>query len=335
MKEIILSDYVGDQIRKRETERRRDFQSGMSGYMSARARRMASLRRSAPILMALFIVLWSALFFALWRAADGPQDFAAASGGFILTITAFSLAAAAALFLIGYAIFMPRRPRLASAGDDESRWRVGREGEDNLAEAFRRDLGDEWTLLKGYKNPGGEIDQILVGPPGVIAIEIKNYSGAVRVSGDMWMRDRHDRNGNLMSREPIADGGGRSPSVQVNAAASILQRFLNDWSSGAAVRVSRAAILTHANLKLGNVSNPTVDYILTLNDIRRRPSKSAMLNRPARFDRNGAGRIVNLIQRDHQYHNNGGGRGTRPQNQNGGKGTRPKQRRRRAAARRG
>ena len=326
MKEIILSDYVGDQIRKRETERHRDFQSGMSGYRTARARRRASIRRCAPILMALFAVLWSALFFALWRLADGPQDFAAASGGFVLAMTAFSLAAAAALFLIGYAIFMPRRPRLASAGDDESRWRVGREGEDRLAEAFRRDLGDEWTLIKGYKNPGGEIDQILVGPPGVIAIEIKNYSGVARISGDRWTRDKYDRYGNLVASEPMADGGGRSPSVQVNAAASILQRFLNDWSSGAAGRVSRAVILTHDNLKSVKVSNPTVDYILTLNDIRGKPSESAMLDRPARFDRKGAGRIVNLIQRDHRYHANGGGRRG---------GTPPKQRRRRAAARRG
>ncbi len=297
----------------------------MSGYMSARARRRASFRKRAPLLIILFIALWSALFFALWRMADGPPEFSAASGGFILAITAFSLAAAAALFLIGYAILMPRRPRLASAGDDESRWRVGREGEDNLAEAFRRDLGDEWTLLKGYKNPGGEIDQILVGPPGVIAIEIKNYSGAVRISGDRWTRDRYDRYGNLVASEPMADGGGRSPSVQVNAAASILQRFLNERLSGAAGRVSRAVILTHDNLRLGKVSNPTVDYILTLNDIRRRPGESAMLSRPARFDRKGAGRIVNLIQRDHQYYNNGGGQGTRPK----------QQRQRRSAARRG
>lgn len=331
MKEIILSDHVGDQIRKRETKRQRDFQSGMSSYRSASARRKAAFRRRMPLWIILFLAAYSASLFALWRAAGGPSDFAAAGGGFILTMTLSSLALASLVFLIGYWIFMPRRPRLASAGDDESIWRAGQEGEDRLSEAFHRDLGDDWTLLKGYKNPGGEIDQILVGPPGVIAIEIKNYTGRVHIDGDRWTRDRYDNYGNLVgSGEPIADRGGRSPSAQVNASADILQRFLDRRSSGAG-RVSRAVVLTHDKAQFGRMSNPSVDYALTLNAIRRKPSKSAMLRRPARFDRKGAGRIANLIKRDHRYHAAGGGR-----KRGGGKGTRPKQQRqRRAAARRG
>ena len=257
MKEIILSDHVGDQIRKRETKRQRDFQSGMSSYRSASARRKAAFRRRMPFLIALFAILWAALFFALWRAAGGPS-IAAASNEFILTMTLSSLPLAALAFLIGYRIFMPRKPRLASAGDDESIWRAGQEGEDRLAEAFRRDLGDEWTLLKGYKNPGGEIDQILVGPPGVIAIEIKNYTGRVHIDGDRWTRDRYDNYGNLVgSGEPMTDRGGRSPSDQVNASADILQRFLDRQSSGAG-RVSRAVVLTHDKAELGRKSNPSV-----------------------------------------------------------------------------
>lgn len=326
MKEIILSDHVGDQIRKRETKRQRDFQSGMSSYRSASARRKAAFRRRAPLWIILFLAAYSASLFALWRAAGGPSDFAAASSEFVLTMTLSSLALAALVFLIGYRIFMPRKPRLASAGDDESIWRAGQEGEDRLAEAFRRDLGDDWTLLKGYKNPGGEIDQILVGPPGVIAIEIKNYTGRVHIDGDRWTRDRYDNYGNLVgSGEPMTDRGGRSPSDQVNASADRLQWFLDSQSSGAG-RVSRAVVLTHDKAELGRMSNPSVDYALTLNAIRRRGRNSDMLRRPARFDRNGAQQIVNLIERDHRYHASGGGK----------KGTRPKQQRqRRAAARRG
>ena len=329
MKEIVLSDFVGDQVRERESERRWDFQSGMSNYRSTSARRKASIRRGMPFLIALFAILWAALFFPLWRVAGGPSDFAAASDGFILTMTLSSLALASLVFLIGYWIFMPRRPRLAPAGDDENIWRAGQEGEDRLAEAFRRDLGDDWTLLKGYKNPGGEIDQILVGPPGVIAIEIKNYTGRVHIDGDRWTRDRYDNYGNLVgSGEPIADRGGRSPSDQVNASADILQRFLDRQSSGAG-RVARAVVLTHDRAEFGRMSNPSVDYALTLNAIRRRPSKSDMLRRPARFNRKSAGRVANLIERDHRYHASGG------QQRRGG-GMRPKQQRqRRAAARRG
>ena len=314
MKEIILSDHVGDQIRKRETKRQRDFQSGMSGYMTARTRRRASFRRGMPLLIALFAVLWAAIFYALWQAADGPQDFAAASGEFILTMALSSLALAALAFLIGYAIYMFRdRPMLEQSGESENIWRAGKEGEDRVAAALHDVLGDEWTLLRGYKNPAGEIDQVLVGPPGVIAIEVKYINGKVHISGDKWTRDKYDNYGNLVeSGVPIRDGGGRSPAAQLNASASRLQRFLNERSSGAG-RVSTAVVLAHDKSEIGWAIKPSVNYAFTLNEIQWKGRKNNMFSRPARFDRNGAGQLVNLIQRDHRYHANGGGRGTRPQ----------------------
>ena len=309
MKEIFLSDYVGENVRNLASKRRGDYQSGMSDYESKRAARGASVRRRAPLLTILFVVLWAALFFVLWRMAGGAPDFTG-SNGFILAITLSSLALASAAFLIGYKIYMPSRPRRAPVGDAESVWRAGKEGEDRVAAALDGVLGDDWTLFRGYKNPGGEIDQVLVGPSGVIAIEVKYVNGRVHISGDKWTRDKYDNYGNLVERgASMSDGGGRSPSAQLNAAASRLEWFLEKQSPGAG-RVSRAVVLSHDKSELGRVSKPSVDYALTLKDIRRRGRKSAMLNRPPRFDRRGAAHIARLIERDHHYHANGrGGRG--------------------------
>ena len=313
MKEIILSDHVGDQVRKRESKRQGEYQSKMSRYKPKRARRQAAFRRGMPILMALFAVLWAALFFALWQAADGMRVFAAADGEFVLTTALSSLALAGLLFLIGYAIYMFRdRPMLEESGESENIWRAGKEGEDRVAAALHRILGDEWTLLRGYKNPAGEIDQVLVGPPGVVAIEVKYINGKIHISGDRWTRDRYDNYGNLVESDvPIRDGGGRSPAAQLNASASRLQRFLNERSSGAG-RVSTAVVLAHDKSEISWAIKPSVNYAFTLNEIHWKGRKNNMFSRPARFDRNGAGQLVNLIQRDHQYHANGGGRGTRP-----------------------
>ena len=311
MKEVVLSDYVGENVRNLASKRRGDYQSGMSDYESKRAARGASVRKRAPILAVLFVALWAALFFVLWRMADGAPDFTG-SNEFILTIMFSSLALASVAFFIGYKIYMPSRPRQASAGDAENKWRAGKEGEDRVAAALSGVLGDDWTLFRGYRNPGGEIDQVLVGPPGIIAIEVKYVNGKVHISGDKWTRDRYDNYGNLVERGvSMADGGGRSPSAQLNAAASRLEWFLEKQSPGAG-RVSRAVVLSHDKSELGRVSKPSVDYALTLNDVRRRGRKSAMLNRPQRFDRRGAERIARLIERDHRYHANGrGGGGSR------------------------
>ena len=320
MKEIVLSDHVGENVRRLESKRRGDYQSGMSDYESKRARRKASVRQRMPLLAILFAVLWAALFFVLWQMAGGAPDFTA-SNEFILTITLSSLALAALAFLIGYRVYMPSRPRRAPGGDAENIWRAGKEGEDRVAAALGGVLGDDWTLFRGYRNPGGEIDQVLVGPSGVIAIEVKYVNGKAHISGDTWTLDRYDNYGNLVERgAPMSDGGGRSPSAQLNAAAARLEWFLSQQSAGAG-KVSRAVILSHDKSALGRVSKPSEDYALTLQDVRRRGLKSAMLNRPPRFNRDGAARIARLIERDHRYHANGRGGG------------RTRHRRRRAARR--
>ena len=63
---------------------------------------------------------------------------------------------------------------------------AGVAGEQQVAAQLGRVLGDEWTLLRGYSNRRGEIDHLLLGPRGLLAIESKHRNATVHCDGDTW-----------------------------------------------------------------------------------------------------------------------------------------------------
>lgn len=67
-------------------------------------------------------------------------------------------------------------------------------------------------------------DDVLLGPRGLFAIEVKHLNGTVHVNGDDWRSDKYDQYGNLVGQgRRIADARGRSPSAQLNEPASELR----------------------------------------------------------------------------------------------------------------
>src|SRR3984893_10035353 len=68
----------------------------------------------------------------------------------------------------------------------EAKIRAGIAGEQLVATELGRTLGDDWTLLRGYRNRRGEIDHLLLGPRGLFAIEVKNLNATVDVEGERW-----------------------------------------------------------------------------------------------------------------------------------------------------
>jgi hypothetical protein len=66
----------------------------------------------------------------------------------------------------------------------------------------------------------------LLGPRGLVAIEVKNQSVTVDCDGDRWRFVRYDRYGNQVDQGELADRRGRSPSVQLNEPAGQLEEFL-------------------------------------------------------------------------------------------------------------
>jgi len=174
---------------------------------------------------------------------------------------------------------------------------AGMQSEQDVADSLSGALGDEWVMLRGYRNRRGEIDQLLLGPAGLIAIEIKYRNATVYCSDDKWRFEKYDRYGNRVEDGWIEDRKGRSPSQQLGEPTVQLEEFLA--SRGQPTTFRRVVLLTHPNSKLGSFESEsmTVDvatyagYVLELID----ESDAAL--EPGRLDE-----IERLIVQDHAYH---------------------------------
>jgi hypothetical protein len=200
------------------------------------------------------------------------------------------------------------RPPVPAAGhptDLEEKIMAGIAGEQLVATELGRALDDDWTLLRGYRNRRGEIDQLLLGPRGLFAIEVKNLNATVHVDGDRWRADKYDNYGNLVEQRPVADRMGRSPSVQLNEPADDLERFLAE--RGQPAGIGRVVILAHRRSGLGPVRNPTVATLTSPGDLL-----TLIANSASRLDHGQRAAIAALIQRDHEFHGKRRRGGTRP-----------------------
>ncbi|HEX5189120.1 MAG TPA: nuclease-related domain-containing protein [Streptosporangiaceae bacterium] len=179
--------------------------------------------------------------------------------------------------------------------DAEEKLAAGVAGEQQVVTEFGRILGDDWVLLRGYCNRRGEVDHLLLGPPGLVAVESKHLNATVHCDGDSWRFEKFDRFGNLVSRGSLTDRAGRSPSVQLNEPADLLEQFLRTRAGTATIL--RVVLLTHPNSRCGvcrheNVHVATSALALAgqLNDM---PPVLGAAQRA---------RIEELIARDHRYH---------------------------------
>lgn len=160
----------------------------------------------------------------------------------------------------------PLHPRPQEASRDEIIWNKGSEGEQKVVLHLSRLFDDCWTLVGGYRNAKGELDQLLVGQNGLVAIEVKFVNGRISCLGDRWWRDKYDRYGNLVERAlPIVDKRGRGPSEQVNAVTDLLERQVGKRVQ--LPRIMRAVVLSHDNSELGDMQNATVDLVTTLSNL--------------------------------------------------------------------
>jgi hypothetical protein len=177
---------------------------------------------------------------------------------------------------------------------------AGIEGEQFVADELGRGLGDDWVLLRGYQNKRGEIDDLLLGPSGLVAIEVKSINGTVHCDGDNWRVDKYDRYGNLVEQysiphEGVGDRGirHRSPSVQLNEPADALEGFLR--SRGEDVGVLRVVLLAHPRSKVGTCRRATVNIFTRTSDVTRLLTK---VKQP--FDAGTRARLEGLIIHDHR-----------------------------------
>jgi hypothetical protein len=98
--------------------------------------------------------------------------------------------------------YPPEPPRATGpAADQQEILMAGIEGEQLVARGLGRVLNDEWTLIRGYRNRRGEIDHLLLGPRGLIAIEGKHRNALVHCAGDHWWFTNYlDKSGRASER---------------------------------------------------------------------------------------------------------------------------------------
>lgn len=172
---------------------------------------------------------------------------------------------------------------------------AGMQGEKLVATGLGRSLGKDWTLFRGYRNRGGEIDQLLLGPRGLFAIEVKYRNATVSCDGDRWWFTRYDNYGKPVAQGELTDQRGRSPSEQVNQPAGRLEDFLR--SRGHRVQIQRIVALSHPRSRLGNCVRPTVLIVTSTAEVISLLESSAP--RLAPDERH---QLEELIIRDHQFH---------------------------------
>ena len=175
--------------------------------------------------------------------------------------------------------------------------RAGSEAEQRVADDLGRALGRDWVLFRGYRNRRGEIDGLLLGPGGLFAYEVKYHNATFYIDGDSWQSEKYDRYGNLVgARTPMADRGGRPPSVQISEPAASLE----DWLSkrGYVLTVTPVVLLTHERARIASSRNPTVQVETSVQGLLSLISRS-----PAELNAKQRGEIGQIIRDDHQHHN--------------------------------
>ena len=189
------------------------------------------------------------------------------------------------------------RPQPRPAGDSgvEEKIKAGIAGEERVAAELSHALGADWTLLRGYRNRRGEIDDLLLGPTGLFAIEVKNINATVHVDGDRWQADKYDHYGNLVEQRLVADRRGRSPSEQLNEPADELQRFLRD--RGQQVTIQRVVVLAHHRSRLAPGGRRAVHVVTSTAGVLSLAGGSA-----DRIGHDQRAELERLIRRDHDFH---------------------------------
>jgi len=196
----------------------------------------------------------------------------------------------------------PRPP--GKPPEDPDRERIllaGIEGEELVARELGEALGDDWTLLRGYRNRRGEIDHLLLGPKAIVAIEVKHRNAKVFCDGDDWWFEKYDKYGNLVETGALADRRGRSPSRQLNEPADELVKFLATRRCD--VTVTRLVLFTHARSVANqeDLAHQTVNGVGTSG----REVVAWLAGLEASLSPKLLAKVERLAIQDHRHHNRG------------------------------
>ncbi len=119
-------------------------------------------------------------------------------------------------------VFLVIKESIEELPDEIRGYRYGEEGEKEVLETLKETIDDNYIYIRNYTIPNtriGDIDGLLIGPKGVIIIEVKNYAGVFRVSGqDLYRKLKGD----------VYKLYRRSPFKQVLQQRDYLAKFLKE-----------------------------------------------------------------------------------------------------------
>ena len=89
---------------------------------------------------------------------------------------------------------------------NHNRWHRGTSGEDAVLQTLRG-LPDGYTAVANFVAPGtrqGDMDLLVLGPAGVLVIEVKSYTGRFACAGDLWFTVEAGRRPPPLERQRLA-----------------------------------------------------------------------------------------------------------------------------------
>ncbi|HEY1666241.1 MAG TPA: nuclease-related domain-containing protein [Trebonia sp.] len=190
----------------------------------------------------------------------------------------------------------PRRPAALAPSHGEEAIKGGIKGEQEVADVLSGALSDAWTLIKGYRNRRGEIDYLLLGPGGMLAIEVKYVNGTFAVTRERWRYVRYDNYGNQVGAGLLQDARRRPPNVQLAEPLAALEQLLA--SRGHPVRMRPVVLLNHPKARVSHLEPDVGADVLTSTAQLRDLVRAAQ----AQLDARKLAEIERLIVRDHHFH---------------------------------
>jgi len=164
-------------------------------------------------------------------------------------------------------------------------------GSYRLAERLKAILDDNWTLIRGYANSAGQLDNILVGPHGVMTLACTALHGRIHCDGVHWQRDKFDVYNNLVERAaPVAV----DPTGDLYAASACLQQVLLAQTS--IRQVAMALVMTHPATTLGNIRHARLNMVTLLAELKTATLLQALSAHPDHKTIDG---VVEVIRHQH------------------------------------
>jgi hypothetical protein len=161
------------------------------------------------------------------------------------------------MMLLAASIIPPLMNIAQSLQEDLEFFKYGKEGENKVLQILEESLDDNFTYITNYVIPNtriGDIDGLLIGPKGIVILEIKNYAGIFRISGeDMYRKLKGD----------VYRLYKKNPFEQIMKQKEYLDKFL--YEKGIDVKITPIVVLVYG--KINAITVPTKVLITEANQL--------------------------------------------------------------------